>query len=436
MATAALLERGEWIGEMHPAVKDGSKVIVEARWTLVRDEQGAPQSILAISTDITEQKKLEEQFLRTQRLESIGTLASGVAHDLNNILLPIMMAAPILRHEEDPVEREKFLDIVTTSAYRGAEIIKQVLTFARGADGERILLQPIHLLDEVAKIAGKTFPKSINLRTCFDESIRSIEGDPTQLHQVLLNLCINARDAMPEGGSLCLGVENVNVDERRASVTPGATAGLHVMFEVTDSGTGIPPEVLAKIFDPFFTTKGIGNGTGLGLSTVAGIVKSHGGFLQVESERGHTSFKVFLPAQRAGLAASVEAEAPTPLGQGETILIVDDEPEIREVAQLVLERNGYKVLTAEDGPAALALFTRHDGGIAAVVTDLSMPKMDGEQLVRALHKIEPQLKVIISSARSDTNQADGNLGLPAENFLAKPFTAGTLLGKLDEVLHA
>ena len=435
-AESTLLETGAWSGEGRHLTKQGAAVIVRSRWTLVRDEQGKPKSKLVINTDITEQKKIEEQFLRAQRLESIGTLASGVAHDLNNILLPIMMAAPILREELDPVERDKFLDIVESSARRGAEIIKQVLTFARGADGDHILLQPIYLLEEVANIASQTFPKTITLRTSYDEDIRSLEAEPTQLHQVLLNLCINARDAMPHGGQLCLGAENFDVDEHYASVTPGATAGPHVVLQVTDTGSGIPSDVADKIFDPFFTTKGVGEGTGLGLSTVAGIVKGHGGFLKLYSEPGHTSFKVFLPAKEpvdgAGLAA---VELPVPGGDGQTILVVDDEPAIREVAQLILESHGYKVLVAEDGPEALALFEQETGQIAAVVTDLAMPLMHGLALVRALHRIEPDLKIIISTGRNDDSQSDEMTALKVAGCLLKPFTTRELLLKLDQVLH-
>ncbi len=295
-ARATVMERGEWSGECKHLRKDGAGVVVRSRWTLVRDEAGAPKAVLIINTDVTEQKKVEEQFLRAQRLESIGTLASGVAHDLNNILVPIMMVAPILRGECSESERNKFLDIVEASAQRGASIVKQVLTFARGTDGDRILLQPIYLVQEIAKIAQETFPKRISLRTRYPEDAHSLEADPTQLHQVLLNLCINARDAMPEGGVLTLEVANFEVDEHYASMTPGATVGPHVMLRVSDTGTGIPSDLLNKIFDPFFTTKEVGVGTGLGLSTVLGIVKSHGGFMNVLSEPGKTSFEIFLPA--------------------------------------------------------------------------------------------------------------------------------------------
>jgi PAS domain S-box-containing protein len=437
LAERILLETGAWSGDCRHLTKQGDTVVVRSRWTLVRDEHGQPKSKLIIATDMTEQKKIEEQFLRAQRLESIGTLASGVAHDLNNILLPIMMAAPILRDEMDPVERDKFLDIVETSAQRGADIIKQVLTFARGTDGDRILLQPIYLLEEVSKIAGQTFPKSIALRTCYEEDIRSLEADPTQLHQVLLNLCINARDAMPNGGELCLGAENFDVDAHYASMIPGAAVGPHVLLQITDTGSGIPRDVIDKIFDPFFTTKGIGKGTGLGLSTVAGIVRSHGGFIHVESQPGHTSFKVFLPA-KATLDASIalQANATVPRGNGQTILLVDDEPSIREVAAIILESHGYKVLVAEDGPSALAIFAREMGHIVAVVTDLAMPGMDGLMLVRTLRRLEPGLKVIVSTGRDDDSHAGEIPALNVDGWLTKPYTTRNLLLKLSHVLHS
>ncbi len=437
LAERTLLETGAWSGECRHFTKQGVLVVVRSRWTLVRDEHGKPKSKLIIATDMTEQKKIEEQFLRAQRLESIGTLASGVAHDLNNILVPIMMAAPVLRRNMDSAERERFLDIVESSAHRGADIIKQVLTFARGADGDRILLQPIYLLEEVSKIAGQTFPKSIALRTSYEENIRSLEADPTQLHQVLLNLCINARDAMPNGGELCLGAKNFDVDERYASTNPGATAGPHVMLQVTDTGTGIPKEVMGKIFDPFFTTKSLGHGTGLGLSTVAGIVKSYGGFIRVHSEPGRTSFKIFLPAKATfDSAALLQVDATVPRGNGQTILLIDDEPSIREVAEVILTSHGYKVLLAEDGPTALAIFARQMGHIAVVVTDLAMPGMDGLMLVDTLRRIEPGLKVIVSTGRADESHAAEITALGVDGCLTKPYTSRNMLLKLSHVLSS
>jgi two-component system cell cycle sensor histidine kinase/response regulator CckA len=325
---------------------------------------------------------------------------------------------------------------VETSAQRGADIIKQVLTFARGADGDRVLLQPVYLLEEVSKIASKTFPKSIALRSCYDENIRSLEADPTQLHQVILNLCINARDAMPHGGKLCLGAENFDVDEAYAERMAGATAGPHVMLEITDTGSGIPSNVIAKIFDPFFTTKDIGLGTGLGLSTVAGIVRSHGGFIDVSSRPGYTSFKIFLPAKvSVDTFTALEASEAVPRGSDETILLVDDEPSIREVAEVILTSHGYKVLLAEDGPSALALFAPQKNHITAVVTDLAMPGMDGLTLVRALRGIQPGLKVIVSTGLTEDSHAAEIAALGVDGFLTKPYTIRNLLLKLNDVLH-
>ncbi|MDX6531501.1 MAG: hypothetical protein QOH41_3791, partial [Blastocatellia bacterium] len=272
-----LISSGEFHGEIKHRAKDGREVIVDSRATLIRNDDGTPRAVLGINTDVTEKKKVEKHLLRTQRLESIGTLASGVAHDLNNVLVPILMAVPILRNDPTPEESENFLNTIESSAARGADIVRQVLTFARGAGGDRVLLQPIYLLEEIAKIAKQTFPKTVRLRTSYAEDLRLLEGDPTQLHQVLLNLCLNARDAMPEGGTLSLTAENFDVDEQYATMTPGLKAGPHVLISVIDTGTGIAQDIVEKIFDPFFTTKETGKGTGLGLSSALGIVRSHGG---------------------------------------------------------------------------------------------------------------------------------------------------------------
>ncbi len=272
------------------------------------------------------------------------------------------------------------------------------------------------------------------MRTSYDENIRPLVAEPTQLHQVLLNLSINARDAMPNGGQICLGVENFDVDAHFASVTPDATVGPHVMLQVTDSGSGIPREVVDKIFDPFFTTKGVGDGTGLGLSTVAGIVRSHGGFIKLESEPGNTSFKIFLPAKQSGDVAVLEPETVLPRAHGETILIVDDEPSILEIAQLILESHGYKVLVAEDGPEALAIFAQQAGQISAVVTDLAMPLMNGLMLIRALRRLDRGIKIIIATGWNSDAQDGDITALKVDGCLHKPFTTRNLLLKLSQVL--
>jgi PAS domain S-box-containing protein len=438
-ANAALEKKGKWSGELQHRCKDGSNVTVDARWTLVRDDKGEPKSVLSINTDITERKDLEARFLRAQRMESIGTLASGVAHDLNNILAPILMGAAVLRRTEMPGEDEAILSTIETCAQRGADIVKQVLTFARGAEGARLLLQPAHLINDMAKIAEETFPKTITVRTGFSQSLWPIEGDPTQLHQVLLNLSVNARDAMPRGGTLTLSAENFPVDEHYASMTPGAKAGPHVLFEVIDTGLGISRDVIDKIFDPFFTTKKLGHGTGLGLSTLIGIVKSHGGFASVYSEIGRgTTFKVYLPARTGALETLKESEAPAlpPLANGELLLIVDDEKPILQVAKALLEGHGYRVLTAGDATEALAIFALRKNEIKLVLTDLAMPLMDGIVLIRTLQKMKPKVRIIASTGRGGREQHDDELaGLNVRACLTKPYNKDKLLTTLHDALN-
>jgi PAS domain S-box-containing protein len=431
-----LVSTGEFRGEITQRAKDGHEVVVDARVTLVRREDGTPRSVLGINTDITERKRLEKHMLRTQRLESIGTLASGVAHDLNNVLVPILMAAPILRGHLSPEERENLLNTIEISAQRGADIVRQVITFARGAGGDRVLLQPIHLIEEITRIAKETFPKAVRLRTSYAEDLRMVEGDPTQIHQVLLNLCLNARDAMPEGGTLSLTVENFDVDEQYATMKPEIKPGPHVLISVIDTGTGIPPDIVDKIFDPFFTTKGPGKGTGLGLSSALGIVKSHGGVITVYSGIDGTTFRVLLPSI-AGVFQTDEtkAQVEAPTGHGETILIVDDESAIREVTKIVLSKSGYKVLAAEDGPSALALFARQSKTIDVVLTDVIMPIMSGLVLARTMRKMDDKAKVIVSSARESDYNPSELTDIGVQGCLNKPYSRETLLRAIDRVLR-
>ncbi|HKP04763.1 MAG TPA: PAS domain S-box protein [Chthoniobacterales bacterium] len=434
----SLLATGEFRGQIRQVTKNKHEVIVEGRSTLIRNAAGEPRSVLIINTDVTEHRKLETQLLRAQRLESIGTLASGVAHDLNNILAPILMGSAVLRRAEMEPDDEAILSTIETCAQRGADIVRQVLTFARGAEGDRLPLAAAPLIKDVAKIAEETFPKKISVRTRITEPLWTVIGDPTQLHQVLLNLSVNSRDAMPVGGTLTLLAENFPVDQHYASMTPGATPGPHVCFQVTDTGMGIPPQNLDKIFDPFFTTKELGHGTGLGLSSVLGIVKGHGGFMSVYSEvaRG-TTFKVFLPAKTGELDAPEHPDAEFPLAAGELILLVDDEKPILQIAQALLEGHGYQVLTAGDAAEALAIFATRRDEIKLVLTDLSMPVMDGVALIRTLRKIKPDVRLIASTGRGGQEQHSEELKeLNVHACLTKPYNRTKLLKTLHEALHA
>src|ERR1043165_7241221 len=296
-ARQAIIQNGEWQGEMHQPRRDGAEINVQSRWTLVRDDQGQPKSILVINTDITEKKRMESQFLRAQRMESIGTLAGGIAHDLNNVLSPILMAIDMLQLKTTDESSRKWLDVLRSNAERGGNMVRQVLSFARGVEGERVALQPKHLIKEIVKILRETLPKSIEINFTIPEDLWIISADATQIHQVLMNLCVNARDAMPEGGSISIRAENVSVDENYARMHIEAKAGRFVVISVADTGPGMTQEIQSRIFEPFFTTKEMTKGTGLGLSTALTIVKSHGGFINVYSElhRG-SQFSVYLPA--------------------------------------------------------------------------------------------------------------------------------------------
>ena len=441
-AIETLLRKGEWKGELGQATRAGRAVVVSGRWTLVLDSQGKPESILMLNTDLTEKKILEAHSLRTQRLESIGTLASGVAHDLNNILTPIMMAVPMLRWGLTSEELEKVISTVELSAKRGADLVKQLLGFGRGVEGKRMLIQAKHLVNEMVTIAQQTFPKTISVKSEVPEDLWPVFVDSTQLHQVLLNLCVNARDAMPEGGALLVHLGNIRLDQQCVSMNPEASPGPYVRLKVSDTGTGISPEIIHKIFEPFFTTKVMGKGTGLGLSTVLGIVKSHGGFVDVCSQTGKgTTFEVYLPATPGEEILAIEpVVAATLRGHGECILVVDDEPSIREVTQKTLERHGYRVLLAGDGAEALAAYAQHRNEIKAVMMDMAMPWLDGLRTIRALKKMNPAVKVIASSGDGSTSWRSENLAqlneLGVTTFLAKPFNAEKLLVSLQEIIRS
>jgi PAS domain S-box-containing protein len=435
-AEVAVIGKGEWVGELRHFAKDGREIIADCRWTLVRDASGQPQSILSINTNITEQKKLESQFLRAQRMESIGTLAGGIAHDLNNILAPILMAVQMLELKATDEGSRRMLELLRTNTERGSEMVKQILSFARGVSGERIAVQAKHLIKEVVKILKETFPKSVAIRFKIADDLCVINGDATQLHQVLMNLCVNARDAMPAGGTLTIEAENTVVDETYAEMMLSARPGRYVRISVADSGVGIAPEHLNQIFDPFFTTKELGQGTGLGLATVMGIVKSHDGFVNVYSEIGKGArFTLYLPAvEAAALRQPQEAKPGLPSGRSEMILIVDDEQAIREITKTTLEAFNYRTITANDGAQAVALFARHSGEVKAVLTDMMMPVMDGAALTAALRSLDPQIKIIASSGHYAEGKMTEAANAGVNAFLPKPYTAEKLLKTLAEVL--
>ena len=432
-ATKALIARGEWQGELKQKTRDGRKIVVQSRWTLMRDQHDRPKSILMINTDITERKVIEQQFLRTQRMETIGALAGGIAHDLNNLLGPIMMATELLQDETPDPEGRKMLQLVRNNAQRGCEMVKQILSFARGVSSDHQPLEARSLIEEMIHLTKNTFPRAIQIEAEVPPGLPLIIGDTTQLHQVLLNLCVNARDAMPEGGNLGIKASQVVLRNRTISSLDHPISGRFVVISVRDTGVGIPPELVKKIFEPFFTTKEMGKGSGLGLSTVAGIVKNHHGFMDVSSEVGKGStFSLYLPALLVAKPFAVAPEQlPQVMGAGELILLVDDEVAVLEITKETLETFNYRVLTAKDGPEAIRVFQARREEIKAVVIDMMTPPMDGPAAIRAMRQSDPKVKIICASA---TGQEATCAEFETQAFLKKPFTADELLSLLRTVI--
>jgi signal transduction histidine kinase/ActR/RegA family two-component response regulator len=431
-----VISKGEWAGEIDQFTKDGRTLTIEGRWTLVRDAQGRPKSVLAINTDVTERKKLERQFLRAQRMDSIGTLAGGIAHDLNNLLAPIVMGAGLLQRYELPETGRDVLRNIEQSARRGADLVKQVLSFARGVVGERIPLQVGHLIREIEGIVGNTFPKSIIFAANTPPDLWLVSGDATQLNQVLLNLCVNARDAMPDGGRLSVTATNREIDAQYAATDHTVSPGRYVVVDVHDTGSGMSREVMDRIFEPFFTTKELGKGTGLGLSTVLSIVRSHGGTATVRSEPGRGStFTIWLPAHADQAAPATPAATPAlAQGQDEQILVVDDEDLVLSITRQTLEAFGYRVLTAADGAQAVGLYAIHQQEIALVITDLMMPVMDGPMLIASLQRINPRVRLIAASGLHTSEYMARAVSLGVRHFLSKPYTTEALLATLRKAL--
>ncbi|HEY4988548.1 MAG TPA: ATP-binding protein, partial [Opitutaceae bacterium] len=427
-----------WTSEYRFRRKDSTFAFVSARGFILSDADRTPVRMAGGMRDLTEQKKIEAQYLRAQRMESIGTLAGGIAHDLNNVLAPILMAIELLKQDtEHDDRRTKILETIHLSCRRGADLVRQVLSFSRGVDEQRVAIRLNLLFDELGGIIKHTFPLNIRINIHAAKNLWPITGDPTQLHQLLLNLVVNARDAMAHGGTLTLGATNVVVGAQFAATSRSAAAGNYVLIEVTDTGCGIPESVRERIFEPFFTTKEEGKGTGLGLATVQMVVKSHGGFLSLESEidRGST-FRIYLPADPAFRPVdSVRPFQPDiPRGRDELVLVVDDETSICEITQQTLESFGYRVIVARDGAAAVAIYAKRAPEISLVLIDMMMPIMDGAATIHVLRCINPAARIIAASGLELTCNIARATGAGVTDFLLKPFTADVLLQRVRNAI--
>ncbi|MGB8703013.1 MAG: ATP-binding protein, partial [Thermosynechococcaceae cyanobacterium] len=430
------ITKGEWQGELEQVTQSNQSIIVESRWTIMRDEQGNLKSIFIVNTDITAKKQLELQLLHHQRLESLDRLASGIAHDLNNILTPMLVISKLLPLYFSTVDDTaiRLLEILDINVKRASELIQQIKLFSGVSKEKKTDLQIGLLISDIVKMAESVFPKSIALYTEIDPELRCVKGNSIQLHQVLLNLCINARDAMPDGGILSLFAKNMVVDHNNIQMYPKAQYGPYLVITISDTGVGISAEIVSRIFDPFFTTKP--EGQGIGLSIVAGIVKDHHGFITVSSrvERG-TQFQIFLPALDT-TDISLEESLNIPLGNTELILLVDDEIMILETTKILLEQSGYQVLTAQNGIQAISLYQQHKDEIRTIILDMMMPSMDGQTAILGLKAINENVKIIVNSGLRSSYQFDSEYDTNIRACLSKPYRLETLLMTVREVIDS
>ena len=433
IATAAAVRDGSWTGELEQVTKDGRLLLIDCRLTVVRDSDGQPHSIFSVNANLTEKRRKEQRDLRAQRMESLGTLAGGVAHDLNNVLTPILMSVQMLAREETDTSRSELLATMESSVKRGADMIRQVLSFARGAEGRRIEVDLNRLLTELSATCREFLPPTIEFSVSAPSELWTTTGDPTQLLQVLLNLVTNARDALSGFGTLAVTARNVSVADSFSSLTHLADAGDYILIEVEDSGVGMSAEVMSKIFEPFYTTKGVGEGTGLGLATSAAIVQGHGGVIQVYSEPAQgTRFRIHLPANSTGPGAahavpSEDAVIELPRGNGELVLVVDDEAAIRLITRQTLESFGYSTAVASNGAEALEYCELAPGTVNLVFTDMMMPVMDGAELASVLRVRHPTIRVVAASGLTANSEIADAVDSGIHQFLTKPFTTAQLL---------
>lgn len=418
--------------ELRIRAKDGSYIFGEIT-TTPDVVDGNIIGILGIARDITERRRIEQDMRQIQKMESIGTLAGGIAHDFNNILGIIMGYTSILeRVAKEPARVLQVIEPIAKATERGAGLVKQLLTFARKSE---TVFEPVALkqvIDELVKMFKATFPKTIALNTMVGESLPKIYGDPTQVHQALLNLCVNARDAMPSGGKLTISGSSISGDALKAQF-PESSAPTYIKISVSDTGSGMDDATRRRIFEPFFTTKEKGKGTGLGLAVVYGVTKSHRGFISVQSTPGKgTSFDLYFPAHQVGseAAASGNTSDPKVPGGTETILLVEDEDLLRTLIRTILEKKGYRVLTASDGIEAIECYKNFSAEIALVLTDVGMPRMDGMNAYAQLKELNPKLKCVFASGYLDAASRMHIIETEHQYFIEKPYSPDDLLMKI------
>ncbi len=424
-AAHTTLVEGYWAGELKQKRKNGVMVLVDSSWTLIRDADGRAKSVLVICTDITGKRELEVYELRARHMEGISSLASALAADLDAMLTPVMLAVPAIASKADDDSSRQAVATVATNARRGMEIANQVLALADNAGSGKGLLDPAEILAETARIVRGGLPESIPLETAFEHGLWAIPGTPSQIAQILQNVCTNAREAMPDGGVLRIAAENLLIEAGVVAMIPHALPGRYVVITVSDTGRGIPPEIIGKVFEPFFTTKPPGRTTGLGLSTAAAIARNHRGFINIFSvpDQG-TNVKVYLPA---GESPGEGSDPDLHLGGGRRVVVAQSHASLRDIVKKILIAHGYDAVTVVDGSEAIALCRRPGAGIDAAIIDMDMPYVDGPTILRVLQSTNPSLKVIMTGNKPDDVLPGAAATLP------RPFTTQNLLSALHNV---
>jgi len=445
---ARLCQGKKWEGEHLSRAKDGRQFMARAVLFPIFDESGVVTHCVKIMEDITAERTLEERLARAQRLESIGNLAGGIAHDLNNILAPVRLGAEFMKTLPFSGKEREIIEVMDISVHRATELVQQVLAFSRGRRSKRESMWLPPIISELERLVRESFPRDVRLDIQVASNLAPVKADSTQILQVLMNLCVNSRDAMPVGGVISFAADNVTLGSAQTASFPGVQPGPHVRIRVTDTGTGIPQVVRDKIFEPFFTTKDVGKGTGLGLSTALGIMQEHHGIIELESTGPQgTTFVIYLPATTeeplapaattpaaaAQVRKSSERAAESKPGAGHTVLVVDDEVPLRQAVAFILGQRGYNVLEASDGYQAIDV-VKKSSEVEVVLLDVMMPRLDGLATMKALREFRPELRVIATSGVNHDTRVDALRRMGVQHFLLKPYRNHELLDALNECI--
>ncbi|MFP4070273.1 MAG: response regulator [Opitutales bacterium] len=437
-AMEQLREQGEWSGDLRQIDREGDERLIFSRQRLQRDPAGEPVAVVAFNTDVTLQRKAEDAEARAHQVRSSSLLAGGIAHELNNALAPIMLSSAMLKRSLEDEKSRKMLSMIEKCANRGAELIGDLLAFERGRGGGNELIRATQIERAIKRLKGELVPDNVVVRTEIVDILWEFRGNLEELTQVFAHIIRNACEAMPGGGMLTIQANNRLFDENFEALAPEAKAGAYVSFVFKDTGHGIEKGLLPHVAEPFFTTKEPKRGRGFGLANAQAVVKGHKGFMVMDSDRGEgTTLSIFLPADIT--PDQIKGSAPPfPLseeGKGRLILVADDEFFVRETIKKTLEERGYDVLTAEDGTEALAIYAARIKDIDLVVTNVEMPFMDGAALCRALKKLKPDARILVSSGYKHPEKMKEIQAAGVEHFLPKPYTAENLANLVQRVLH-